>query len=90
MFISLSHPLCVPPSCAPFLCMHLYQGLVLLRHVLYNDVVVVKLQVFRLEVDFVLPLSQKQEEQEEQEKQEEEPPPKSIRRESARWLKIDT
>ena len=42
--------------------------------------------VFRLGVDFVLPLSQEEEQQE----QEEEPLPNSIRKESARRLKFDT
>ena len=43
-------------------------------------------EVFRLGVDFVLPLSQEQE----QEQQEEEPTPKSIRRGCTRRLKFDT
>ena len=45
-------------------------------------------QVFRLGVDFVLPLSQ--EEQEKQEEQEEEPTPKYIRRGRTRRLKFGT
>ena len=43
-----------------------------------------RLKVFRLGVDFVLPLSQEEEEQEE------EPSPKSIRRGCTRRLKFDT